>query len=683
MNTNEILLKAIEEQNVGNINEAVDLYLAALNMEPNNTYANHNLGILIFNLGEMLQALPFLEKAYSLDKNNELFKTSYEEAKEQLKSKYPIKESSEIKVSHKPSKNEIDALFKLYKEAKYDEAFDFVNIITKKFPNYGEGFNILGSILSFQGKKNESIDAFRIFLNIEPNNDIAYFNLALALKEVKNFDEAIRYYKESILINPNKTETYLNLGLLLIEVGNLNEAAHCFKIALSLEPNNAKAYSHLGSVLKDIESLDEAITCFKKSISIDSHFIEAHNNLLFNFNYSDSFTIDESLEFAKNYGNVVSSMSKPKFNSWNIKSNNKLRIGFVSGDFRNHPIGYFIEGLLKDIDKSLFEVVAFTTISKTDELTDRIRPFFNEWLSIYRLSDFDAAELIHNKSIDILVDLSGHTAYNRLIVFSYKPAPIQISWLGYFNTTGLPEIDYFIGDPYLSPKHENHHFTENIWNLSDTWLCLNPPKEIVTISKLPALNNGYITFGCFGNFTKINNDVIKVWAEILNRISNSKLYLKSKQFNDPFIINKIEKQFSFLGIKKERLILERPSSRDEYLGSYNKIDIILDTFPYPGGTTSFDAIWMGVPVLTLKGDRFLSHLGESIAYNSGQGNWIAKDQKDYINKAITFSSDLKYLSELRNTLRNSVIKTPLFDTKRFAKNFENMLISMFKKNKFN
>lgn len=281
MNTNEILLKAIEEQNVGNINEAVDLYLAALNMEPNNTYANHNLGILIFNLGEMLQALPFLEKAYTLDKNNKLFKTSYEEAKEQLKSKNPIKESSEIEVSHKPSKNEIDTLFKLYKETKYDEAFDFVSMITKKFPNYGEGFNILGSILSFQGKKNESISAFRMFMKLAPDNDMACFNLALALNEVKNFDEAIKYYKEAILLNPNKIEAFLNLGLLL-EVGNLKESVNCFNIAISLEPNNPKAYSYLGSVLKDIESLDAAIVCFKKAISLDLSFIEAHNNLLFN-----------------------------------------------------------------------------------------------------------------------------------------------------------------------------------------------------------------------------------------------------------------------------------------------------------------------------------------------------------------------------------------------------------------
>jgi predicted O-linked N-acetylglucosamine transferase (SPINDLY family) len=682
MNTNEILLNAIEEQNVGNINEAVDLYLAALNMEPNNTYANHNLGILIFNLGEMLQALPFLEKAYTLDKNNELFKTSYEEAKEQLKSKYPIKENSEIEVSHKPSKNEIDTLFKLYKEAKYDEAFDFVSMITKKFPNYGEGFNILGSILSFQGKKNESIDAFRIFLNIEPNNDVAYFNLALALKEVKNFDEAIKYYKESILINPNKTETFLNLGLLLLEVGNLKESANCFNIAISLEPNCAKAYSYLGSVLKDIESLDAAIECFKKAISLDLNFTEAYSNLLFNLNYSDSFKINDSLEIAKKYGNIVSEISKPKFTSWKIKSNKiKLRIGFVSGDFRNHPVGYFVEGLFKYIDKNLFEIIAFPTTSKSDELTDRIKPLFNEWLPIYGLNDFDAAKLIHTKSINILVDLAGHSSYNRLCVFSYKPAPIQISWLGYFNTTGIPEMDYFIGDPYLSPKCENHYFTETIWNLPDTWLCMNPPKKDFTISILPALKNGYITFGCFGNLTKINNRVIKIWAKILIKIPNSKLFLKSKQFNDSSLINKIENEFYFLGIRKERLILESPSSSDEYFNSYNKIDIVLDTFPYPGGTTSVDAIWMGVPVLTLKGDRFLSHLGESIAYNSDQENWIANDEKDYINKAITYSSNLKYLSELKNTLRISLLKTPLFDTKRFVKNFEIMLIEMSIKNK--
>ena len=231
----------------------------------------------------------------------------------------------------------------------------------------------------------------------------------------------------------------------------------------------------------------------------------------------------------------------------------------------------------------------------------------------------------------------------------------------------------------MSPKYESHHFREMIWNLPDTWLCLNPLKEI-TISILPALKNDYITFGCFGNLTKVNNSVIHVWAVILSKIPNSKLFIKSKQLNDQFIIDKTEKQFFSFGITKERLILESPSSRDEYFNSYNKIDIILDTFPYPGGTTSVDSLWMGVPVLTLKGNRFLSHLGESIAHNSGQANWIAKDYEDYIKKAIVFSSNLKYLNKSRNTLRNSVLKSPLFDTKMFAKNFGNMLIEMHNKN---
>ena len=192
-------------------------------------------------------------------------------------------------------------------------------------------------------------------------------------------------------------------------------------------------------VLKDLEGIDVALECFKKSISLDLNFFEAYNNLLFNLNYSNSFIIADSLEIAKKYGNHVSSICEPKFNSWKIKnSKTKLRIGFVSGDLRNHPVGYFIEGLLKCINEKLFEIIAFPSTDKSDELTNRIKPFINEWLPIYKFNDFDAAKLIHSKSIDILINLSGHSTYNRLMVFSYKPSPIQISWLGYFNTTGLP-----------------------------------------------------------------------------------------------------------------------------------------------------------------------------------------------------------------------------------------------------
>jgi predicted O-linked N-acetylglucosamine transferase (SPINDLY family) len=366
----------------------------------------------------------------------------------------------------------------------------------------------------------------------------------------------------------------------------------------------------------------------------------------------------------------VSDRAKPKFTNWKVPARDgKLRVGFVSGDLRNHAVGYFVEGLLEHLVMGQFEIFAFPTTSITDDLTNRIKQLFTDWTPIYGMSDQAAATLIHQKEIHVLIDLSGHSAHNRLPVFSYKPAPVQVSWLGYFATTGLPEMDYFLGDPQMSPKSEATYFTETVWSLPETWLCHKPHAQIVSVSELPALKDGFLTFGSFGNLSKMNNQVVETWSSILHRTPTSKLLLKSHQLGDPSQREEVKNRYQKFNISPDRLILEGPESRESYFEAYQRLDVVLDTFPYPGGTTSVDSLWMGVPVLTLKGDRFLSHLGESIVFNSGNSDWLASDVEDYIAKAVLFTTDLEQLAQLRSTLRDRILKSPLFDTSRFAKNF--------------
>ena len=399
---------------------------------------------------------------------------------------------------------------------------------------------------------------------------------------------------------------------------------------------------------------------------------------MLSLNCVEKLSTQEALAEAKRFGLKVFERAQPKFTTWKVSAKaEKLRIGFVSGDFSNHPVGYFVEGMLEQLDRSQFEIFAFPTSSTTDDLTHRIKTFFTDWTPICGMSDQAAASLIHQKRIHILIDLSGHTAHNRLAVFSYKPAPIQASWLGYFATTGLPEMDYFLGDPQMSPENEANHFTEAIWNLAETWLCNKPPVHRVSISILPALSNGFLTFGSFGNLAKMNDLVVETWSSVLHRLPKSKLLLKSKQLGDLSQIEEVKSRFKKFNIPVYRLILEGPVSREAYFEAYQRVDIVLDTFPYPGGTTSVDSLWMGVPVLTLKGDRFLSHLGESIAINAGNSDWIAADVSEYANKAVGFASDLDRLAQLRNTLRERVLRSPLYDTTRFAKNFEKALWGMW------
>jgi predicted O-linked N-acetylglucosamine transferase (SPINDLY family) len=323
-------------------------------------------------------------------------------------------------------------------------------------------------------------------------------------------------------------------------------------------------------------------------------------------------------------------------------------------------------------------LIAYSTSTFSDALTERLKACCGEWNSTVGLSDKKLAERIFADQIDILIDLAGHTGYNRLPLFAWKPAPVQATWLGYLATTGVRAIDYIIGDPWVLPFAEQVYFTEKICHIPDSYVCFTPPEIDVPVSDLPAQNNGYITFGCFNNLSKVNDSVIALWSRILTAVPNSRLYLKTKQLSDPVVKVQVTAQFESHGIKPGRLILEGTKpNRTEHLASYGRVDIALDPFPYPGITTSVEALWMGVPMITLAAQGFLSRQGIGILTNAGLPDWISTDENDYVLKAIHHASDLTRLTALRARLRQQVMKSPLFDAPRFAQNFESTLRGMW------
>ncbi len=545
-------------------------------------------------------------------------------------------------------------------------------------PDFSEAHSNLGNTLQELGRLTEAEASCREAIRLKPDFAQAHCNYGVILKDIGQLAEAEASFRGAIRLRPDFAQAHCNLGACLQDLGRVTETEASYREAIRLKPDYAEALSNLGITLQDRGQLTEAAASYREAIRLKPDYAQAHSNLLFSLNYVESFSPDAALSEAKRYGSAVSSRATPKFTSWEAPCDMpKMRIGFVSGDLRTHPVGYFIEGLIQHLDKDHFDLYAFPTTPKSDDLTIHIKRHFHAWIPIFGKSDREAAALIHQQGIHVLIDLSGHTDGNRLPVFSYKPAPVQASWLGYFATTGLPEMDYFLGDPYMAPKNELHHFSEQIWNLPETWLCLTPPSETIQISPLPALKNRYITFGNFGNLSKMGEEVVKRWALILQCVPNSKLFLKARQLADAAVVRETQRRFANHDVAVDRLILEAPSARAEYLAAYNRVDMVLDTFPYPGGTTSSEALWMGVPVLTLKGDRFLSRLGESIARNAGQANWIAEDLDDYVNKAVAFTSDLPRLADMRATLRERVLETPLFDVERFARNFGEAVQSIF------
>jgi predicted O-linked N-acetylglucosamine transferase (SPINDLY family) len=276
------------------------------------------------------------------------------------------------------------------------------------------------------------------------------------------------------------------------------------------------------------------------------------------------------------------------------------------------------------------------------------------------------------------MELQGHSGKNRIPIFMYKPAPIQVSWLS-VGTLGLPEIDYLIGSPYITPKNEENHFVEKIWRLPEITQCFTPPDFDIKIKDLPVSRNNFITFGCANKLAKVNDDVVALWSKILSFVPNSKLLLKSTDLDNPKIIENTYKRFVKNKISNNRLILRGNSpSRKELLEVYNEIDIALDPFPFQGNTTTCEAAWMGVPVVTLKGNRFVFHFGESISANLNMHVWIAKNHEEYISKAIKFSSDIDLLYKIRKSLRKTALLSPVFDAPRFAEHFCKMLWDMWK-----
>ena len=350
----------------------------------------------------------------------------------------------------------------------------------------------------------------------------------------------------------------------------------------------------------------------------------------------------------------------------------------VSADFHSHPVGFFLEALIAQLDHTRVELFAYPISTTADELTARIKPGFRSWRPLTGLSDQAAAQLIHADHLHVLIDLSGHTAHNRLPIFAWKPAPVQISWIGLPATTGMPQMDYVVGDPYAIPASDEAHFSERVWRLPDTYLCFTPPALPIDVGALPARSSGFVTFASFNNLTKMNTRTLAVWARVLKEVAGSRLHLKSKQLRSRTAFARTLASFAAAGIEGERLILEADVPlRMDHLATYRRVDIALDPFPYPGVTTSVEALWMGVPVVTLRGNRFLSRTAQSIACNVGLSDWIGVDEDDYIETAVRHAADLDTLAELRSSLREQLTQSPLIDAQRFARQLEHALWQMW------
>jgi predicted O-linked N-acetylglucosamine transferase (SPINDLY family) len=544
-----------------------------------------------------------------------------------------------------PTQEEVEYLMTLFNQGRYIEGEAVARQQIEKFPQNGFFWKVLGVVIGLQGRITESLEAIQ----------------------------------QTVTLMPMDAQAHNNLGGILCELNHLNKAETSCRRALEIEPDYAEAHSNLGRILRELGHLNEAEACYRRALEIKPDYLIAYSNLLFILIFTNHHAAYR-LEEARRYGQMVATKVVHRFRTWLcIPTPKRLRIGLMSGDLRNHPVGFFLEKVLPQIDASRFELIAYVSNSIEDSLSACIKPYCYAWKSVVGLSDEAAANLIHADGVHLLLDLSGHTAHNRLPVFAWKPAPVQASWLGQLATTGMLEMDYLLGDPLATPPENDWHFIEKVWRLPEVWCCLSPPRVELEVSLLPALSCGYITFGSFNNLAKINDLVVALWARVLLAVPNSKLFIKTRQFSDPAVCEVFRQRFVEYGIPSDRFLLEGASPRAELLASYHRVDIVLDPFPCTGDTTNFEALWMGVPVITKKGDRFISRVGQSIVHNAGLSDWIAENDDDYVDKVVSHTMDLLQLAALRGGLRQQVLDSPLFDASRFARHLEEALWGMWEK----
>ncbi len=493
---------------------------------------------------------------------------------------------------------------------------------------------------------------------------------------------AEKSYSEALRLGSDEAKVYAALGAIQYRLGDEASALKNFRTAVDKDPNfEVAAHFHAGSFYMRNGDYPNAISSFELALALNPDYTSANSGLLFclSMNPMGPPTYQDA---AQRYGSRLTSLAKGAIRPARRpfeRGQRPLTIGFVSGEFKAHPVGLFLEGILREMDPARMNLVAYSNTSNADQITDRLRPLFGQWHEITSLADDDIVRLIRDHNIDILVDLGGHTGSQQLAVFSRRPAPVQVTWLGYFASTGVAEIDYILADRVGVPLEHTEFFSEKIWYLPDTRLCMTPPvtKSQLLVTPPPRMLTGHITFGCFQTRTKITDDVLSVWSRVLAALTGAILRLQITQMDVPSVREEFLERVSRAGIDLARVSLFAGVHWEEYLASYKDVDILLDTFPYPGGTTTAEALWMGVPTLTLLGDTMLSRQGASMLTSVGLDDWIAKDVEDYIAKAIHFAHDVPHLAQLRSTLREMAIRSPLFDNRQFAINLQDCFEEIF------
>lgn len=627
----------------GDLDGGIELIVQCIKFRPDWAEAHYNLGVALYLRGMIDQAISAYRRALEIQ-------PVYPEAMNDLG----------VCLA---ARGETEAAMLLYRDA----------ICFR--PVYAEAHNNLANILKNLGRLDEAIASYVLALGYNPNFALAHNNLGVALLDRGRLDESLDAFRAALNIDPDYAEALNNLGNLLVERGQLDEAERVLGRAISLKPKLAEAHNNLGNALKAAGKISDAIESYRRAVKFQPENSCFHSNLV----YAELFQPESGCAQIRqsladwNYRHGKRLMP-PVANFKNIpRSDRPLRIGYISPDFRDHVIGRNILPLLRHHDRRQFQLYCYARLNRRDELTHGFAACCDHWCDITGIGDEKVARMIAEDEIDILVDLAMHLSDNVLPILARKPAPVQITFAAYPGSTGLSAIDYRLTDPYLDvPGQTDGDYSEKSIYLPETFWCYDPHidgggAEDMAVSPLPALANGYITFGCLCDFCKVNSKTLELWARVLNRVAGSCLLMLAPMGESR---NRILENMRTFGIDSDRLLFTARQPRREYLRTYSQIDICLDTLPYNGHTTSLDAMWMGVPVITRIGETVVGRAGWSQLSNLGLTEFAGRTDEEFVNIAVNLAGDFAKLAELRAHLRPRMQRSPLMDAERFARNIE-------------
>lgn len=672
---------AVAQKGQGKIDEAITSLDKAIELQDNFTAALYE------------QGNNYLEKqdcAYAIDYYSKVINSAPEAFQAYASMAIALQQQGEIEsavsacinsLRINPAQQDVTLrLATLYDDqGKSDEAIQYYKRAIELGYRKNDIYINIGRMFASRGDYSEAENHYKQALTIKPDAIEALTNLAVLYEETGDTTDALKHIKKAYQLNSEDERVTYNYAKILVLLHQYTQAEMMYRKVLGKNPNFVEAAVNLGNLYLLCGKVKKAYDMYSCACATKPDYLIACSNMVVSLNYSDQYSAVEvrDLHYAL-ADRIESEASRFKKHIYSNKANKLLRIGYVSADFRDHSVAYFLNDILKYSDKTKVVNYCYSDVSNSDVVTKRLESYVDHWRDTSLLDDETLAKTIQKDKIDVLIDLSGHTSGNRLAVFALKPAPSQITYLGYPNTTGLKAMDYRIVDKNTDPDGCEKMMSESPLYIEPCFLSYTPPfKDKPKISKLPALDNGYITFGSFNNLAKISDEVIEAWSKILLATPHSKLCLKAKPYADCNIKNEYFKLFQEAGIDSERLILlSSTKTTHEHLQLYNSIDIALDTFPYNGTTTTFEALWMGVPVVCIKGERHASRVSSSVIKTLGVNELVAADQQQYVNIACDFANNLEGLAVLRDELRPRMSQSPLLDGREFTRKFESALLGV-------